>query len=369
VSSESAHQARFVIILKIVAVALCLYLFIVGVSGMGEAFKLFGRDFADRVLAATQNPFAALFMGILATSLVQSSSTSTSIIVGMVAGGALLPQAAIPMIMGANIGTTITAMLVSMGHITRPNEFERAFGAALLHLMFNLVAVAILFPLEITTGFLTHLATTGQDLFANVGGMRVSNPLKAATAPLIDLLKFLLFQNAVLLLIVTVALTYVMLIAIVKLLRSLVLTRIESFFDRFLFRNWRRAMVFGFLLTVAVQSSSIPTALAIPLAGAGILKLIQIYPFNLGANVGTTITALLAALATGEAAPVIVAFAHIIFNLLGIVFIWSIPPIRKLPLLAAEAIARRSTRGKLIPLAIFGGVYFVTPLILVLLIN
>lgn len=366
--SESDSN-RVAVVLKILGVALCLYLFVVGVSGMGEAFKMFGKDFANQVLAATQNPFAALFMGILATSLVQSSSTSTSIIVGMVAGGAIDVGPAIAMIMGANIGTTLTAMLVSIGHINRPQEFERAFGAALLHLLFNLVAVAILFPLELTTGFLSHLAAGGQALFADIGGMKITDPLKAITKPTIELLKILVFDNALALLIVTVALTYAMLIGIVKLLRSLVLSQIEAFFDRFLFLNWRRAMVFGFLLTVAVQSSSIPTALAIPLAGAGILKLIQVYPFNLGANVGTTITAILAALAAGEASPVVVAFAHVMFNLLGILFIWSIPPIRRLPLLAAEWLARKGSHVRWFPLVLIGGVYFVIPFIFVLLIN
>src|SRR5690606_24877586 len=160
------------------------------------------------------------------------------------------------------------------------------------------------------------------------------------------------FDKPVILLIVTVVLTYAMLAGIVKLLRSLVLTRIESFFDKVLFLNWRRAMAFGFLLTVAVQSRSIPTALAIPLAGAGILKLIQVYPFNLGANVGTTITAILAALAAGGDTPVIVAFSHVLFNLLGIAFIWSIPPIRKLPLIAAESIARNGSQKRLVPVGI-----------------
>lgn len=354
---------------KIVAVFVCLYLFIVGVSGMGEAFKMFGREFAERVLATTANPITGLFLGILATSLVQSSSTSTSIIVGMVAGGAISLEGAIPMIMGANIGTTLTAMLISLGHINRPHEFEPAFGAGMLHMTFNLIAVAILFPLEMATGLVTQGATTLSNLFQDMGGMRISNPLKAATEPAIKLLVFLLFDNAVLLLVVTVTLTFGMLIAIVKLLRSLVLKRLEAFFDKYLFLNWRRAMAFGFLLTVAVQSSSIPTALVVPLAGAGILKLIQVYPFNLGANVGTTITAMLAALATANPTAITVAFAHVLFNVLGILLIWSIPPVRRIPLVIAEYVASKGARRRIIPFIIIGGVYFLIPLLVVILIH
>jgi solute carrier family 34 (sodium-dependent phosphate cotransporter) len=355
------------VVWKILGIVVSLYLFIVGVSGMGEAFKLFGRDFAEQVLGLTAHPVRGLFLGILATSLVQSSSTSTSIIVGMVAGGAISLEGAIPMIMGANIGTTITASMVSLAYLNRPAEFERAFGAALLHLLFNVMAVAILFPLELLTKGLTRLAEGGAGLFAQMGGMQLANPLKAATQPAIDLLRFLLFDQAALLLAVTVMLTFAMLVAIVKLLRSLVLKRIEGFFDRHLFLNWRRAMLFGLLLTIAVQSSSIPTAVAIPLAGAGILKLIQVYPFNLGANLGTTITAMLAALATANETAIVVAFSHLIFNLLGILLIWSVPLIRHVPLQLAERLARQSMRNRFIAPTLVIVVYFVIPLLLVII--
>ena len=349
------------VILKIAAVAACLYLFVVGVSGMGEAFKLFGRDFAEAVLEATANPLTGLFLGILATSLVQSSSTSTSIIVGMVAGGAVSLEGAIPMIMGANIGTTITAMLVSLGHINRPVEFQRAFGAAALHMTFNLIAVAIIFPLELATGFLTHASAAAADVFQNAGGMRLSNPLKAATEPAIALLTKMVFSQAWLLLLVTVLLTFGMLVGIVKLLRSLVLKKIEAFFDRHLFKTWQRAMGFGLLFTVAVQTSSIPTSLVIPLAGAGILKLAQIYPFNLGSNVGTTVTAMLAALATANETAITVAFSHLIFNLIGILMIWSVPVVRRIPMRIAESLAARGTRNRWLAVAVVAAVYFVIP--------
>jgi len=352
---------------KVLAIFASLYLFLVGVSGMGEAFKLFGREFAERTLSATSNPVTGLFLGLLATSLVQSSSTSTSIVVGMVAGGTISLAGAVPMIMGANIGTTITAFMVSLAYLKRPMEFERAYGAALLHLLFNVVAVGILFPLELATGAVTGLAESCSDLFAHLGGMQLSNPLKTATQPAIELLRILLFDHAVALLVATILLTFAMLVAIVKLLRSLVLKRIEGFFDRHLFRNWQRAMLFGLLLTVAVQSSSIPTSLAIPLAAAGILKLAQVYPYNLGANVGTTITAMLAALATGHRTAIVVAFAHLLFNLLGILIVWGVPPLRRLPLLAAEWMARRSQGNRFLPLALFIAVYFLIPLVMVMM--
>ena len=91
--------------------------------------KLLGGDFANTVMATTSNPLTALFIGILATTLFQSSSTTTSLIVGMVSGGALTLSGAIPMIMGANIGTTVTNTIISIGYINRDKEFQRAFSA------------------------------------------------------------------------------------------------------------------------------------------------------------------------------------------------------------------------------------------------
>ena len=115
-------------------------------------------------------------------------------------------------------------------------------------------------------------------------------------------------------------------------------------------------------MTVMVQSSSITTSLVVPLAGAGILTLRQIFPMTLGANVGTTITALLAALVTGNPAAVTVAIAHLLFNVFGIVVIW---PFRHIPLYLAETLAAWSIRSKLIPLAYVGLVFFLIPLVLI----
>ena len=99
-------------------------------------------------ISATSAPMVALFIGIFATVLFQSSSTTTSLIVGMVSTGIIGLTNAIPMIMGANIGTTVTNTIVSIGHIRRGNEFKRAFAASTVHDFFNMMAVVILFPIE-----------------------------------------------------------------------------------------------------------------------------------------------------------------------------------------------------------------------------
>ena len=138
-----------------------VYAILVSVGMVGSGFKWVsgGKEGALELFAFATNPFVALLIGILATSLVQSSSTVSSVVVGLVAGG--LPiQIAIPMIMGANVGTTITNTLVSLGHVRKKSEFKRAFAAATVHDFFNLICVALFLPLEIIFGFLAKASET-----------------------------------------------------------------------------------------------------------------------------------------------------------------------------------------------------------------
>lgn len=329
---------------------------------MGASFKFFGKDFAKHLLETTANPIVGLFIGILATSLVQSSSTTTSMTVALVAGGALDVSNAIPVVIGANIGTSVTNTLVSVGHIGRSDEFERAFAAATVHDFFNLLSVAVIFPLQVTTNFLGRSATFLAASFANVGGLALLNPLKTVVKPSVKAITQATHETGWLMLAISVLLLFVALRYIVKNLKAVVIGRVEAFFTSTLFKNAIRSMMLGLVLTIAVQSSSITTSLAVPLAGAGILTLEQIFPMTLGANVGTTITAILAALVTGEVTAVTVAFAHLLFNIIGILIIW---PFRWLPLRMARALARTAIRTKLVPVTYVLLVFFGIPLLLI----
>jgi sodium-dependent phosphate cotransporter len=360
-------RGQIITLLKTVALFGCLYLFIVGIGAMGYSFKLFGKGFSETILNTTASPIIGLFIGILSTSLVQSSSTTTSIVVGMVAGGVLSIQGAIPIIMGANIGTTVTNTIVSIGHITRKAEFRRAFSAAIVHDFFNILAVAILFPLEMATGFLSRSATLLAQQFENVGGMKLGSPLKAATGPSIELLSDLVSHQPVFILILSILLIFATLTGIVKLLRSLFIKKVSAFFDEHLFKTAVRAFFFGMLLTGLIQSSSITTSLAVPLVGAGLLTLAQIFPYTLGSNVGTTITAILAALSTANTAAIAVSFAHLLFNISGIVIIWPVKQIRRIPLLTASYMADIVTKNRFLPLLFIVLVFFVIPLTLIVI--
>jgi len=322
---------------RVATLSLLLYSFLVSIGMLGNAFKMFSGGFVGNLIESASNPLLGLFVGVLATSLVQSSSTTTSVVVAMVGSGAMPIDTAIPVVMGANIGTSVTNTLVALGHIGRGQEFRRAFASSTIHDFFNLIAVLILFPLQVTTNFLGRAASALATAFSEVGGLTFASPLKLITEPVVKGAAEFLDGHPWLLLITALMIMFASLRYLVVVLKKLVLGRIESFFDQTLFKNAGRAMLFGLAVTVLVQSSSITTSLAVPLAGAGILTLQQIFPYTLGANVGTTVTAMLAALAVGELSAVTVAFAHLLFNLSGILCIWPIPPIRRIPLRLARS--------------------------------
>jgi len=151
---------------------------------------------------------------------------------------------------------------------------------------------------------------------------------------------------------------------LVDLARGIVLQRAERYLNRYLFGAAGYAMLFGVAMTVLVQSSSITTSMVVPLIGAGILTLEQVFPFTLGANVGTTVTAMLASLATGNIAAVTVAFAHLFFNLIGIGVVYPIPAIRRIPIALARALAKLTSRNRAYAILYIGFVFYLFPLAL-----
>lgn len=112
-----------------------------------RAGALFGDD---------TNPIAGLMVGILSTVLLQSSSTTTSIVVSLVPSVVSAKQG-IFLIMGANIGTTVTNTIVALGQLGDKDQLERAFAGATVHDCFNILTVIILLPLEVVTGCLYQL--------------------------------------------------------------------------------------------------------------------------------------------------------------------------------------------------------------------
>lgn len=347
---------------RVLVVLALLFIFLLGVNGLGDAFKSLGRGMLDSFFAATENPFMGLMVGILTTTLVQSSSVSTSLIVGLVAAPeSPLPIAnAVPMIMGANIGTTVTNTLVSMAHIGRKDEFYRAFSVATCHDFFNFMAVALLLPLELATGYLRKTAIWLASSLTDFGGIEYDSPLKGALKAGLKPIKAGIHAltdstgvQATLLILVSGLLIYFALLFLVKVMRGAMSSRVELMVSRGLYKSPVVAILVGIIVTVMVQSSSITTSLLVPLAGAGLLTLERAFPITIGANIGTTVTAFLAALAvTGPnaIAGVTIAVVHLLFNVTATLLIYPIGRVREVPLNAARGLARLAVKSK--PLAI-----------------
>ena len=355
---------------RVLALLAVLSLFVVALELMGDGIKALGQgtfDLEGFLEGATDSPLIALITGILVTSLVQSSSTTTSLVVTLVATGSLPLANAVPVIMGANIGTTVTNTIVSMGHVTRPDEFRRAMAGATVHDFFNWLSVLVLLPLEVFFGVISRPAAALADAVPGVesGGLGDS-PFEAASGLLASLLGEIPWLMAV----VGLALLFVALRYLVVILKGFVLGRMEGVLDRYVFGNPIKAMAFGVLLTFLVQSSSVSTSLVVPLIGAGILSVPRVFPYMLGANVGTTATAMLAALvavAGGEPAAVAgltVAFCHFLFNVFGIALIYPLKPIRQIPIRMAEWVGELAFKNRLYAVAYIAGLFYLLPLAL-----
>lgn len=347
-----------------------IYFFLVGVSSLEAGIKIMGEDTQERLFSTVSNPIAALCIGVLGTILVQSSSASTSVIVGLVASGALGVDDAVPMVMGANIGTTVTNTLVSLGHIRQSNEFRRAFAAATVHDFFNVLAVALLLPLELAFGIISGTAEWMSERLVGSAGTEWKSPVKAWVKEPVSWLKSLweavgtsgnlqgVLMVATGLVIILIALTL-----ITKNMRALVADRVERSLNAMLSRGGGMvALVLGIVITIAVQSSSITTSILIPLAGAGVISLRNAYPVTLGANVGTTITALLAALAASSPESLTVALAHTTFNVFGILALYVIPLARDIPVIGAERLADVAVERRAMAIAYVAFVFVVLPL-------
>ncbi|PWI32075.1 sodium:phosphate symporter [Vibrio albus] len=357
-------------LLRWINLAFMLYLLLLAVSMVGSGFKLATGEHAKTLFEFASHPVAGLMIGLVATALIQSSSTVTSIIVGLVAGG-LPVETAIPMIMGANIGTTVTNTLVSLGHVRCKDEFKRAFAGATVHDFFNLLAVLIFLPMEMMFGLLEKVSHWLVSPMLATGDMSIKsfNFVKPITKPVVHALKEPLshFSDVVggaVLIVLGIAIVFVAITVMGKLMKSLMVGRAKDILKNAIGRGPLHGILSGSVVTVLVQSSSTTTSLMVPLVGTGVLKVRDIYPFTLGANIGTCITALLAATAvTGEFAAFAlqIALVHLTFNILATLLIFGIPFLRELPLKGADIISDLAIKNKGVVAAYLLAVFIVMP--------
>lgn len=366
-----------------------LYLFIAAINMMGSGLKVAAKDEVANAQIQTafsfaDNPFVGFCVGLLVTSVVQSSSFTTSMLVMFVAHGEMTLAQAIPVIMGANVGTSITALLVSLGHIRRRREFRLALGGAATHSWFKILTMCIMLPLELAFGVLSRPAAAIGHWLGNTRAFAYDpgsfNPVKTAVAPISDLLKWLTLDVAGLsrpwaggaIALVALAVLFGALFFLVVGLKGLLMHRIGSLFRRVLFARPWSGFVIGIAATALVQSSSVTTSLAVPLLAAGVLRLRQVYPYILGADIGTTVTAILASLAAAATADntsvaslgLSVAAAHFLFNMFGVTLFW---PLQAVPIALGKSFARVASTRRIWVLVGVVGVFFLIPMLVVAL--
>ena len=376
-SPNSPNNREIPTLVRAILVLALLYLFLTGVELLGGGFKSLGKDLVDGLFKGVSNPLGGLFVGLLATVLVQSSSVSTSVIVGLVASGVVGTGDAVPMIMGANLGTTVTNTLASLGHVRHDIEFRRAFAAATVHDFFNILAVIVFLPIELATGYLSESASWLTDKIIGSSGAEFKSPLKAAVKLPATWIKELLSSIGAqgdvkggLMIVLGLIFIFLALAYITKNMRLLVADRVEVAINRALSAgSGIVAILIGTLITISVQSSSITTSVLVPLAASGVLTLENIYPVTLGANVGTTVTALLASLATGSPAAVTVALVHTLFNISGILAFYPISNLRKLPIKMANKLSDIAAERRSLALMYALTMFVVIPLLVVLVLR
>lgn len=366
--NQRSHTALLVFILRALLLLILLYFFLSAITLMGGSFKLLGKGAAEQLIKTTANPFVGLLIGILVTSIVQSSSVTTSMVVALVSGGALTITNAIPIVMGANMGTTITCAIVSVGHISRTDEFRRAYAGATVHDFFNLLSVTILLPLELVFHWMEKIAGVLSGIFYGAEVSTFQSPVKFLVKPAAKAVLGILNKNLGLSpkvagtvgILIAIAFIFIALTYMVKLMRLVFAARLEGAVHKIFGANAYFTLLIGVAVTALIQSSSITTSILVPMLGAGVLTLEHAYPVAVGANIGTTVTAILAALA-GNQSGLTIAFVHLIFNLSG-TFLFFVLPLKRLPLFMAKKMANYTAGNKKFAFLYIGTIFFIIPL-------
>ncbi|XP_043828150.1 sodium-dependent phosphate transport protein 2B-like [Dromiciops gliroides] len=439
-----------------------LYFFICSLDVLSSAFQLVGGKAAGVLFykgSIIYNPVAGMMIGVLVTVMVQSSSTSTSIVVSMVSSSLLTVEAAIPIIMGANIGTSITNTMVALMQAADREEFRRAFAGATVHDFFNWLSVLVLLPLEVITAYLFHLTNiiimssnikrgedapellkvitqpftkrivqlnkkilieiaTGNEVAKNKSlvkiwcktfkNMTISNVTipspENCTSPRLcwtdgnmtwTLINISYKKNVekcnhlfvgvklsdtsigLILLPISLMVLCTCLILIVKVLNSALKGPVATMLKKtintdfpspFAWLSGYFAILVGAVLTFIVQSSSVFTSTITPLIGIGVISIERAYPLTLGSNIGTTTTAILAALASPRRSlynSLQIALCHFFFNISG-VLLWYPLPFMRLPIRLAKGLGNITATYRwfaifyliicffLLPLIVFG---------------
>lgn len=363
---KDARKSKYLKLLQIIAATA---FFLLALNFTGYAFKVAGSEITKSILSVTYNPFVSLFIGLLITAIIHSSSTTTSLIVAAVAAGTLDFSNAIPMVMGANIGTTITSTLISIGFLNKRKEFRKAIAAGTQHDIFNILVTLILFPLELYYGFLSRLCEGITLYFSPLDPENTASAVSGFTYGIwgnsvIFRWFFSVTDNTLIPLITAFIVLIIAIKVFSHLLYNTLYGNLKDNLQRLVFSGPLKAFAWGFGLTAIVQSSSVTTPLVVPLVATGKVSLKSSFPYILGANIGTTITALLAAASHSNAA-ISIALAHLLFNLMGVLIFFPFSFMRRIPTRLASVLGRLTIKNRIIGFLYILLTFFLIPFLLI----
>lgn len=365
-------------VLRWIAVVLSLYLLISAVSVISRGFRSLGAQQAEQLFAFAENPLVGLAVGILATVLIQSSTTTTAITVAAVGSGALDVTQAIPIILGANVGTTVTCTFVALGFAGNATEFRRALASSTIHDFYNLLALLIFFPLEVLFHPLERMSGVLTD---SLYGVTTPDPgdfnvVRMATRPLVNAVTSVTglagegTTSAVLTIVVGVAMIFLAVRWLSHFLKALMVGRTRELLLRAVEGTPAKAIGVGAGVTIITQSSTVTNSVLVPFAGTGTVTPGQLYPVTVGANLGTTLTALVAALAVNgpdAAVGLQAALVHVLYNLLALLVVFVNPVLRPLPLKLASGLADLVAERRWLLAVYLVAVFVVVPSAIILL--
>nr|XP_050033541.2 sodium-dependent phosphate transport protein 2C-like [Dermacentor andersoni] len=419
---EGSPQFVVSMVGKMAVLLACWYLFLVSLDLLSSAFKLFaGHQSSVRVPKSDviRNPVVGIMTGLLVTVLVQSSSSSTSITISLVGSQLLSVKQAIPIVMGANLGSSVTSSVAALSQVTRRDELRRAFAVATAHGLFNWLTLVVLLPFEVTFAFLESSSRMAVEALDRKHRLLRYNHLRALTRPLTSFIIQLEearppqrmtaerndgsgivintvrtccafngsrcvrpCQNALARLQLSdqtagLVLLFFSLLLLLGCLSLLARTlspalRLQVALSRVpqgLLEGYA-CLCLGLLATLVMQSSTaLSSTLALLAASAGdrVASLQRAYPVLVGANIGTTSTGLLAALA-GDPTPetLQLALCHGFFNVYGALLFYPVPFMR-FPLPLAQLLAATAAQYRWFAVAYLLLVFLTLPLLALVL--
>jgi sodium-dependent phosphate cotransporter len=339
-------------------------LFLFSLELLSIACTMLSKELIDNILTITSNPFIGLFIGLLITAIIQSSSTTTSMTVAVVASGTISLEHAIPIIIGANIGTTVTATVVAFNHIIRRKEFQRALSAATLNGFFNILTAAIILPLEYYTHFLSYLCVYIASPLVSGKGQAASQDSLGGIAYIANYIAQLLPNYPLPVAVGDILLLFLSVYWLVLTLKSLFVYNVGKKMDQVVFGTRCKSLFWGIVSTALLQSSSVTTSFTVPLVASKKASLRQVFPFIMGANVGTTFTALFASFNNINTS-LSIAFAHLLFNAIGVCIFFLLPVIKELPLALAQMLGKLAMRYRLAGFLYLLLTFFAIPFLLI----